>query len=89
MTFTPQPTRYRDEVFPSQRALARARGVSDQTVSKALERGTVDYIGQGRGVRHPCIVDGVAYPSQAAASRSTGIPQSTLSVRLARQRRET
>lgn len=85
MTFQPQPTAHKGEVYPSQRALARAKGVSEKTVHSALERGRADFIGTGRGAtvrRRPCTVDGVDYPSLSAASQATGIPLSTLHQRL-------
>lgn len=70
-----QPVKIRGVVYESQAAAARALGVSDATVSQALDRGTPDLIGtykagNNRGHSHkPVTIDGITYESQAEAAR--------------------
>lgn len=84
MTFQPQPVAFRGKVYPSQQALASELGVNKTTVYRALERGTLDDIGCGRGKGQPCILDGVRYPSRKAASRALGVHPRVIKRRLAR-----
>ena len=69
------PVKIRGVVYPTQRAAAKALGVSPQTVHHALERGTEDNIGLGRQNNNarPVTIDGVTYRSRAEAARRLGI----------------
>ncbi len=76
MTFQPQPIRVRGQVFPSQRAAAQAFGVSDQTVSKAVEDGRLEGLGLGRRVT--VTIDGRTFTSGAAAAAHHGVTYTTI-----------
>lgn len=69
------PVRIRGVVYPSQRAAAKALGVTPSAVYNALERGAEDNIGLGRQNNNakPVTIDGVTYRSRAEATRRLGI----------------
>lgn len=69
------PVRIRGVIYPSQRAAAKALGVSPASVNNALERGAEDSIGLGRQNNNarPVTIDGVTYRSRAEAARRLGI----------------
>ena len=74
------PVRVRGVVYPSQRAAARALGVSEKTVRTALDAGRADMIGitgNGRPGK-PCTYRGVEYPSLTAAAIACGVSDKTV-----------
>ena len=81
---TPQPTFIRGTHYPSQRAAARAIGVSPKTVFQSLERGTQERVGLakptgqlGRPGR-ACHINGRDWPSITAAARALGVRRNTI-----------
>lgn len=76
------PTMVRGHLYPSQSAVARRFGVRVQTVWAAVERGTTDKIGLGKGAnRMPVWINGIKYPSETEASLSHGKHRSFVSNR--------
>lgn len=69
------PVTIRGVQYESQTAAARALGVSQHTVWIALENGTLDRVGLGRGLNNarPVLLDGVLYRSGAELRRVLGI----------------
>ena len=51
-TGEPVPIRIRGEEYPSESAAARALGVSQSAVHRALERGTLDRVGVCKACPH-------------------------------------
>lgn len=74
------PVTIRGIEYPSQRAAAKAIGVSERTLSLAARRGRLDRVGTGvnPGPSLPCRWRGVVYPSRAEAARATGEPYSRI-----------
>jgi hypothetical protein len=79
----------RGVVFPSQRAVAAAFGVSEATVSVMVAKGRADDIGRGSGSAHgrgggrcPVMIRGSAYPSITAAARALGVATRTVALAL-------
>jgi hypothetical protein len=72
----------RGVTYPSQIAAADALGVTRQTITGAVKRGTLDFVGLGPpkpGCKpayvHPTTVGGVTYPSRKAAAEALGVTQ--------------
>ena len=83
MNRTGFPVRIRGITYPSQRAAARALGVCDATVRKALDAGRIDEVGlnirRGGHPGTPCLYRGKAYPSRAAAAKACGVTKAAVS----------
>jgi hypothetical protein len=77
------PVRIRGVLYPSQRAAARALGVTEKTIRNALDAGRIDDTGLGvrRGGRpgKPCTFLGKRYASMHEAARATGYSVATVS----------
>lgn len=82
MNRLPCPVIIRGTLYPSQSAAARALGVAQAVVFRALDRGTADNVGLGRS--KPVTIDGTEYPSVTAAAAALGRAKSTISKRLRR-----
>lgn len=73
MTAPANPVSVRGVIYPSQRAAARAHGVTPATVRGALERGTIDNLGIGSNgaTKKPVWVrfsDGLVLPFESLAA---------------------
>jgi len=68
---TANPCLIHGVLYPSQRAAAKALGVSDTRVAIALNRGRADQIGVG--LTRPCVIGGVEYPSRKAAAEALNV----------------
>lgn len=66
--------------YPSARSAARALGVKPHTILRALDKGTLDMIGQ----HYAGYFDGVHYPSKAAAARAIGMNEQIFAQRVRR-----
>lgn len=66
------PVRIRGVTYPSQRAAARALGVSERAIRNALDAGRVDQVGlhpkRGGAPGIPCVYRGQEFPSRIAAA---------------------
>lgn len=78
------PCRINGRVYPSQRAAAKALGVTPQAICNAIIRGNEDNVGRFKGqkgnlnARHiPVVIFGRSYRSKLAASKSLGVPYRT------------
>ena len=71
------PVRIRGITYPSQRAAARALGVSERTVRNALDAGRIDEVGtreaKGGPGGVPCTYRGQVFPSRIAAAIACGV----------------
>ena len=83
MTGHCNPVRIRGVDYPSQKAAARALGVHPATVTRALDLGRIDEVGQPvwRGGRpcKPCLYRGRRYPSVTAAAMAHGVSLAAVS----------
>ena len=66
--------------YPSARSAARALGVKPHTILRALDKGTLDTLGQ----HHAGYFDGVYYPSKATAARAIGVSEQIFAQRIRR-----
>ena len=81
-----KPVAIRGVTYPSQRLAAEALGVSTQTITQAVQRGTTDSVGLGpllkgcKGVyQREVTLGGVTYPSHKAAAEALGVSQTHIS----------
>jgi hypothetical protein len=72
--------RVRGETYPSARSAARALGFKPHTILRALDKGTLDMVGQ----YYAGHFDDVYYPSKAAAARAIGVSEQIFTQRIRR-----
>lgn len=76
------PVRIRGVIYLSQRAAARALGVTESGLRRALEMGCVDEVGLGirKGGRpgKPCFYRGKRYASISAAALACGVSRAAV-----------
>ena len=85
MTFFAEPCRINGRVYPSQKAAARAIGVTPSAVSNAIRYGRENNVGKGLGRRgnananmRPFKALGREWRSVLSAARDMGVPRKTL-----------
>lgn len=79
--FTPVPVTIRGVTYSSEGEAARALGVLQTTISKALEQGRLDTVAlnpRGRRIAKAVTVNGVRYKSSYAAGKALGIHPATI-----------
>lgn len=76
------PIRIRGVDYPSMRSAARALGVSNTTIMRALDRGTLETC--GNLARNAGTIDGVWYYCKADAARERGINKFTFAKQIRR-----
>ena len=75
--------------YPSQSAAARALGVAQTNISKALDLGTVDNVGLGRNQnKRACFLNDKEFESRAELARYVGVSASTLRSRISSAERD-
>lgn len=76
------PVIVRGVLYHSQRAAAKALGVSDAALRRALDAGRVDDIGlsvnKGGRPGKPCFYRGKRYPSMSAAALACGVSRAAV-----------
>lgn len=80
-SWAPVTVLIRGTLYPSQSAAAKALGVTQATVCKALDDGDPDRVGRRGRLIQPVIYKGVRYPSIGQAAKAHGIYASTLNSR--------
>ena len=83
-SFEAVPVEIRGVVYPSQWSAAKALGVNQRTICRALEDGWLDRVGltKRRAVR--VTIAGVEYQSMQSAARGSGVSYSVIQKRYAR-----
>lgn len=91
----PCPVKIRGVLYPSQAAAARALGVKQTNISKALDAGTIDNIGLGRnfGRKKPLLIQrgdepAILAQSQGEAARIIGITASVMQHQIMKHRKK-
>ena len=69
-------------LYPSITAAAQAYGVTQQTISYALDNGKLDRVGKERSRGKTLEYAGVMYASRRAFALAHGVPEGTLKLRL-------